>query len=221
MHCTHAARDILHTCHAGLGVSGDREDTSDEMGVQGQAVRDEYDRATDHNAGMPRCLSSGVMALLYVPLRILSYIYFEVLLTLNFPRDGTKIPGLGRLPQTPSDYDVSVLRHDTIVYAEADLAAGKYRRKLQNANATRPTCRTRMKSCCPHRAASMSKLVIWPVILVRLDCGAPNFSHRYANFLPKALVSTLLLLSALRMPTTMSGMGLATTAKISTHCGPM
>ena len=66
MYYTIATSYNLHTCDAGLGISGDREDTSDEMGVQGQAIRDEYDRATDHNAGMPRCLSNGVMALLYV-----------------------------------------------------------------------------------------------------------------------------------------------------------
>ena len=77
-----SASYFIHTV-LGLGLANDREDNSDNMGVQGQAIREEYNRSQDHNSGMPRKLSNGVMALL----------------------DGTKQPGLGVLPKTPVNYD--------------------------------------------------------------------------------------------------------------------
>ena len=76
-----SASYFIHTV-LGLGMSSDREDNSDDMGVQGQAVRDEYNRKNDFNSGMPRRLSNGIITLL----------------------DGAKGLGLGNIPRTPVRY---------------------------------------------------------------------------------------------------------------------
>ena len=97
-----------------------------------------------------------------------------------FGRDGTKIPGLGRLPKTPSDYDVSALNVVTNFFW---LLTINNRKKQANVTATKPMCQIPMKSCYQHPVASMLRSAILPAILVRPDCSVFNFSHDHANFL--------------------------------------
>lgn len=65
------------------GMAARREDDADDLGAEGEAAtRRDYNTSSDHNSGMPRCLSFGIQALL----------------------DGGKPPGVGTIPQLPSVY---------------------------------------------------------------------------------------------------------------------
>lgn len=65
------------------GMAARREDDADDTGTEGEAAtRRDYNTSSDHNSGMPRCLSFGIQALL----------------------DGGKPPGVGTIPQLPSMY---------------------------------------------------------------------------------------------------------------------
>ena len=72
---------FIHTI-LGLGTGETREDLTDAA-LNGQDIRDEYNRSQDHNSGMPRSLCSGIMALL----------------------DGPKTRQVGRVPIMPKSYN--------------------------------------------------------------------------------------------------------------------
>ena len=74
---------FVHTV-IGLGVASTREDESDDLGVEGpEATRQDYNSATDHNSGHPRCISYGLHSLL----------------------DGGRIPRVLQVPRMPPKYE--------------------------------------------------------------------------------------------------------------------